>query len=100
MSRELLKAEELASLILDSILAAKTFNMADLMPVVSAHVRHGLRLRDAPNYEKKESNAKAKQRMRAIEKQAMEKDFWKNVAKSLQSDEEMERHYKQLKAKL
>ena len=92
--------EELAEMLVDSILKEPFLNKETLVPVVKAQIKTMVDLKNIPkDYNKQVSPSKDAKRLRTIEQKDCEIQFWHNIVKGL-APEKMPEFYKQQLAML
>ena len=92
--------EELAEMLIDSILKEQFLSKDNLRPKVEAFIKAFVNLKNVPkNYNAYENKTKRAARIRAIEKTQVEAKFWKDMVLLLDPDN-MQKYFKQQKAML
>ena len=87
--------EELAEIIVESILSEQFLNRKTLVPKVAALIRTTVDLKNTPkNYNAYETKTSQAQRLRTIEQRGLEIRFWHDLVKRIDACN-MENHYKQ-----
>jgi len=86
--------EELAEMIVDSVLSEQFLNKQILVPKVQALIKTMVDLKNVPkNYNSYTSISKEAKRLRTIEQRGKEVKFWMNIVKELDANN-MDDYYK------